>query len=119
MAQVELIVRRNGSTLVVGDVVLKDQDGNVIVPPKLPFALCRCGRRGPSRSATALIRGSTSTIIHPLSLHRAVDRAEPVFKRPSSSQRRNVGPVIFLSECQGKAHNHLECLRYHRTADLM
>jgi CDGSH iron-sulfur domain-containing protein 3 len=43
MAQVELIVRRNGSTLVVGDVVLKDQDGNVIVPPKAPFALCRCG----------------------------------------------------------------------------
>jgi len=43
MAQVELIVRRNGSTLVVGDVVLKDQDGNVIVPPKTPFALCRCG----------------------------------------------------------------------------
>jgi CDGSH iron-sulfur domain-containing protein 3 len=43
MAQVELIVRRNGSTLVVGDVVLKDQDGKVIVPPKTPFALCRCG----------------------------------------------------------------------------
>ncbi len=43
MAQVELIVRKNGSTLVVGDVVLKDQDGNVIVPPRTPFALCRCG----------------------------------------------------------------------------
>jgi CDGSH iron-sulfur domain-containing protein 3 len=43
MAQVELIVRKNGSTLVVGDVVLKDQDGNVIVPPQTPFALCRCG----------------------------------------------------------------------------
>ncbi|HEX2137051.1 MAG TPA: CDGSH iron-sulfur domain-containing protein [Microvirga sp.] len=43
MAEVELIVRKNGSTLVVGDVVLKDQDGNVIVPPKKPFALCRCG----------------------------------------------------------------------------
>ena len=43
MAQVELIVRKNGSTLVVGDVVLKDQDGSVIVPPRTPFALCRCG----------------------------------------------------------------------------
>ncbi len=43
MAQVELIVRKNGSTLVLGDVVLKDHDGNVIVPPKTPFALCRCG----------------------------------------------------------------------------
>ena len=43
MAGVELIVRKNGSTLVVGDVVLKDQDGNVITPPRVPFALCRCG----------------------------------------------------------------------------
>jgi CDGSH iron-sulfur domain-containing protein 3 len=43
MAQVELIVRRNGSTLVFGGIVLKDQDGNVIVLPKTPFALCRCG----------------------------------------------------------------------------
>ena len=43
MAQVELTIRKNGSTLVVGDVVLKDQDGNVITPPSTPFALCRCG----------------------------------------------------------------------------
>ena len=43
MAEVELIIRRNGSTLVKGEVVLKDQDGNVITPPNKPFALCRCG----------------------------------------------------------------------------
>ncbi len=43
MASVELIIRKNGSTLVVGDVVLKDQDGSVITPPRTPFALCRCG----------------------------------------------------------------------------
>ena len=43
MTGVELIVRKNGSTLVVGDVVLKDQDGNIITPPRVPFALCRCG----------------------------------------------------------------------------
>jgi CDGSH-type Zn-finger protein len=43
MAEVELIIRKNGSTLVVGDVVLKDQDGNIIKPPRTPFALCRCG----------------------------------------------------------------------------
>ena len=43
MAQVELIVRKDGSTQVKGDVVLKDQNGNVITPPSQPFALCRCG----------------------------------------------------------------------------
>ena len=43
MADVELIIRKNGSTLVVGDVVLKDQDGTIITPPRIPFALCRCG----------------------------------------------------------------------------
>jgi CDGSH iron-sulfur domain-containing protein 3 len=43
MADVELIIRKNGSTLVKGVVVLKDQDGNVITPPNTPFALCRCG----------------------------------------------------------------------------
>jgi CDGSH-type Zn-finger protein len=43
MAEVELIIRKNGSTLVKGEVVLKDQDGNVITPPNTPFALCRCG----------------------------------------------------------------------------
>ena len=43
MAEVDLIIRKNGSTLVKGEVVLKDQDGNVITPPSTPFALCRCG----------------------------------------------------------------------------
>jgi CDGSH-type Zn-finger protein len=43
MAEVELIIRRNGSTKVIGDVVLKDQEGNVIEPPETPFKLCRCG----------------------------------------------------------------------------
>ena len=32
MADVELIIRKNRSTLVVGNVVLKDQDGNIIKP---------------------------------------------------------------------------------------
>jgi CDGSH iron-sulfur domain-containing protein 3 len=40
---VELVVRKNGSTLVTGDVIIKDQDGNVIQPPKAPFSLSRCG----------------------------------------------------------------------------
>lgn len=43
MAAVELIIRRNGSTKVTGDVVLKDQDGSIITPPETPFKLCRCG----------------------------------------------------------------------------
>ncbi|GAC1332139.1 MAG: CDGSH iron-sulfur domain-containing protein [Beijerinckiaceae bacterium] len=43
MAEVELIVRKNGSTRVIGDVTIKDQDGNVITPPGKPFSLCRCG----------------------------------------------------------------------------
>ena len=43
MASVQLIVRKNGSTQVIGDVELKDQDGNVITPPNSPFSLCRCG----------------------------------------------------------------------------
>ena len=40
---VELIIRKNGSTQVVGDVVLKTQDGQIITPPSTPFSLCRCG----------------------------------------------------------------------------
>jgi CDGSH-type Zn-finger protein len=43
MAIVELLIRRNGSTKVIGDVVLKDQDGTIITPPEKPFKLCRCG----------------------------------------------------------------------------
>ena len=41
---VELIVRTNGSTQVLGEVILKDGDGNVIpVPEGKPVNLCRCG----------------------------------------------------------------------------
>jgi CDGSH iron-sulfur domain-containing protein 3 len=40
---VELIIRKNGSTLVKGEVIIKDQEGNVIQPPNVPFSLCRCG----------------------------------------------------------------------------
>lgn len=36
-------IRKNGPLLVTGDVLLTDHDGNVIEPPKRPFALCRCG----------------------------------------------------------------------------
>ena len=43
MAQVELIIRKNGSTQVIGDVVIKTQDGQTIKPPTTPFSLCRCG----------------------------------------------------------------------------
>lgn len=43
MAKVELIIRYNGSTKVVGDVVLRDENGKIIEPPERPFKLCRCG----------------------------------------------------------------------------
>lgn len=43
MTEVELIFRKDGSTKVIGDVVLKDHEGNIIIPPRLPIALCRCG----------------------------------------------------------------------------
>ena len=43
MAEVEMIVRKNGSTRVTGDVVIKDHEGRVITPPGNPFSLCRCG----------------------------------------------------------------------------
>lgn len=38
-----LTIRKNGSILVRGDITLLDHEGNVIQPPKNPFALCRCG----------------------------------------------------------------------------
>jgi len=59
---VELTIRKNGSTLVVGDVVLKDQDGNVITPPSTPFALCRCGASNKKFFATDRTNASISTI---------------------------------------------------------
>jgi CDGSH-type Zn-finger protein len=40
---VELLVRRNGSIKIIGEVILKDQDGNIITPSENPFKLCRCG----------------------------------------------------------------------------
>jgi CDGSH-type Zn-finger protein len=43
VSDVELLVRRNGSIKVIGDVILKDQEGNIITPPEKPFKLCRCG----------------------------------------------------------------------------
>lgn len=43
MAEVELIIRKNGSTKVVGEVILRDEDGNIITPSDKPFKLCRCG----------------------------------------------------------------------------
>ena len=52
MAKVELIIRKNRSTFVNGDVVLKDQDGNITQPPKVPFSLCRFGASNTSLSAT-------------------------------------------------------------------
>jgi CDGSH-type Zn-finger protein len=39
----ELIVSKNGSTRVTGDVAIKDHEGRVITPPGNPFYLCRCG----------------------------------------------------------------------------
>lgn len=44
MSQAEIVVRKNMSLQIKGDVVLKDQDGNIITPPSQPFTLCRCGR---------------------------------------------------------------------------
>jgi CDGSH-type Zn-finger protein len=43
MAEVEMVISKNGSTRVTGDVVIKDHAGNVIDPPGNPFWLCRCG----------------------------------------------------------------------------
>ena len=43
VSSVELLVRRNGSIKVIGEVTLKDQDGKIITPPEKPFKLCRCG----------------------------------------------------------------------------
>jgi CDGSH-type Zn-finger protein len=43
MAEVEMIVSKNGSTRVTGDVLIKDYEGRVITPPGNPFYLCRCG----------------------------------------------------------------------------
>jgi CDGSH-type Zn-finger protein len=39
-----ITMRRNGPLLVQGDMTLLDHEGNVIEPPKRPFALCRCGQ---------------------------------------------------------------------------
>ena len=40
----EIKVTLNGPYLVTGDdVSLKDANGNMIEPPRHPFALCRCG----------------------------------------------------------------------------
>ncbi|MCC6742471.1 MAG: CDGSH iron-sulfur domain-containing protein [Acidobacteria bacterium] len=38
-----ITIRKDGPLLVTGDVTLTDHEGNVLEPPKLPFALCRCG----------------------------------------------------------------------------
>jgi CDGSH-type Zn-finger protein len=43
MAAVEMVISRNGSTRVTGEVLIKDHAGNVIDPPGNPFWLCRCG----------------------------------------------------------------------------
>ena len=43
MAEVEMVISKNGSTRVTGDVVIKDHAGNVITTPGNPFWLCRCG----------------------------------------------------------------------------
>ncbi len=40
---VEMVISRNGSTRVTGEVVIKDHAGKVIDPPGNPFWLCRCG----------------------------------------------------------------------------
>lgn len=38
-----ITIRKNGPLLITGDITLTDHEGNVIEPPKRPFALCRCG----------------------------------------------------------------------------
>jgi CDGSH iron-sulfur domain-containing protein 3 len=43
MAAVEMVISKNGSTKVTGDVLMKDHEGKVITPPGNPFWLCRCG----------------------------------------------------------------------------
>lgn len=42
-AQVSITIRKNGPLLVSGPVTLQDHEGNLVEPPKNPFALCRCG----------------------------------------------------------------------------
>jgi CDGSH-type Zn-finger protein len=44
MSQVEITVRKDSSLQIKGEVILKDQDGNIIPQPSQPFTLCRCGR---------------------------------------------------------------------------
>jgi len=41
--QVSITIRKNGPLLVTGPVTLTDHEGNAVLPPKNPFALCRCG----------------------------------------------------------------------------
>ena len=43
MAAVEMVISKNGSTKVTGDVHMMDHEGKVITPPGNPFWLCRCG----------------------------------------------------------------------------
>lgn len=38
-----ITIKKNGPLLVRGDITVLDFEGNVVVPPKNPFALCRCG----------------------------------------------------------------------------
>lgn len=38
-----ITIRKNGPLLITGDITLLDHEGNVVEPPKRPFALCRCG----------------------------------------------------------------------------
>ena len=42
--QTTITMRKNGPLLVRGPVTLLDAEGNVVQPPKNPFALCRCGQ---------------------------------------------------------------------------
>ncbi len=44
--RVEIVIRKNGSARITGEVVLQDENGNVITPPGNPFSLCRCGHSG-------------------------------------------------------------------------
>ena len=41
-----ITIRKNGPLLVRGEITLLDFEGNVVEPPKNPFALCRCGHSG-------------------------------------------------------------------------
>ena len=38
-----ITIKKNGPLLVRGEITLLDFEGNVVEPPKNPFALCRCG----------------------------------------------------------------------------